>query len=46
MKWCPHCKMNIQPILISHPTLQLATESCPRCDSTGLKPKKPLSAHR
>ncbi len=41
MKWCVLCKMNIYPILKSHPTLQLATETCPRCDSTNLKEKRP-----
>ena len=40
MNWCPNCKMNVQPILKSHPTLQLATQTCPRCDSTNLKPAR------
>lgn len=40
MKYCPNCKINVSPILGQHPTLQLATLSCPRCDSTNLKEKK------
>jgi len=40
MKWCSNCKMNVWPILKSHPTLQLATLTCPRCDSTILKEKR------
>jgi hypothetical protein len=43
MKWCPNCKMNVYPILKAHPTLQLATLSCPNCETTNLKQPKPLS---
>lgn len=37
MKWCVLCKSNVDPIVKAHPTLAVATETCPRCDSTNLK---------
>lgn len=39
MKWCPNCKTNIMPLLMSHPTLKLATLTCPVCESTNLEEK-------
>ena len=40
MKYCPNCRCNVRPILTSHPTLQLATLTCPQCESTNLKEPK------
>jgi hypothetical protein len=40
MKYCPYCKTYVQPILKSHPTLQLATLTCPQCDTTNLKDRR------
>lgn len=42
MKWCPNCKINVNPIRIAHVTLQLPVLSCPRCESSYLKPAKEL----